>query len=237
MPDSASRDDQELRHQHHRRHPGHGTGTTTMLPDRYEPFKRLAMIQVHPPPNPNKPLTPFSITDILNGRTRRPERRNGDTGAATGGAISALSPGSVHFPAANSRLFRSHVIRTRTPAPDAKAFLRPWDDVTSPSNSTSDDNDEEIEIDEEKPPQDKSVSPLDALFQMTSKTFDGRAADGSLQPGKCSGSMILDHNSDIMSPPHPRYPLPTFIMFLPLNGTAHSTLRLIYIYIYIYMTA
>ena len=160
-----------------------GLHRTVMLHDRYEPFKRLAMVQIHPPPNPNKPLTPFSISDILNGRVGR---RSGVT-HPSGRSNHVQSTGHhVHFPT-QPRFARMHPLRVRTPITsptDTRRFLRPWDDAASPCSSNSDENDEEIDIEDEKPPQGKSgVSPLDALFQMTSKTFDGRGPDGQLQEG------------------------------------------------------
>ena len=119
------------------RHHNHPRPSPTPSPrnDQYEPFKRLAEVQL--PRNPNKPLTNFSITDILNGEV--------------------------------------------TP----KKIVRPWDDdQSSRATSSGDDNDEEIDVEETRPPSKKGVSPLDALFQMTSKTFDGQNSDGGQGTGE-----------------------------------------------------
>ena len=71
-------------------------------------------------------------------------------------------------------------------APTRDVIVRPWlETPRSPcsrggsAGSVSDDHDdydddeEEIEVEEKKPPANQSVSPLDALLQMATKTFDG----------------------------------------------------------------
>ncbi|XP_041370516.1 transcription factor LBX1-like [Gigantopelta aegis] len=47
----------------------------------YEPIHRLAMIRVHPPRNPNKPFTSFSISDILANSTTQPHNTYAANGA------------------------------------------------------------------------------------------------------------------------------------------------------------
>lgn len=71
-------------------------------------------------------------------------------------------------------------------------IVRPWDndhkgDIISTSSSDievedEEDNEEEIHVDEEPLPVDESVSPLDALMEMATKTFDG--LDGSDSSGR-----------------------------------------------------
>ncbi|ELU03843.1 hypothetical protein CAPTEDRAFT_209539 [Capitella teleta] len=138
---------------------------------RYESLQRLALVQLHPPRNPNKPLTPFSITDILDGRAQ-PSRS---------------SPTSLsHSPPSRRTPYDGRLPVRPVPQTPPKTFLRPWA-TSSPEGRTEDEmddddlEDEEIEVDDEKPPKSSSkTSPLDALFQMTSKTFDSR--DGRLHP-------------------------------------------------------
>ena len=116
---------------------------TTQGQDQYGPIKRLAEVQ--PPRNPNKPLTSFSIADILESPKERPR------------------------------------------------VVRPWgeddDDVDSRCSggdtSGEEGDNEEIDVAEERPAKTKKgVSPLDALFKMTSKTFDGQDPHGSHDAGK-----------------------------------------------------
>lgn len=110
--------------------------------DGFAPLKRLAMVQVQPPRNPNKPLTSFFISDILFSRREAEER---------------IIP------------------------PKNQDIKRPWMDSPIPSSdegSCRSDSDEDIEIDVADSPPQKRISnhkptPLDALFQMASKTFDG----------------------------------------------------------------
>ena len=113
-------------------------------PDPHGPIKRLAEVQ--PPRNPNKPLTSFSIADILESPSSPPKRPR---------------------------------------------VVRPWDgeedgDSRCSGGDTSgeDADNEEIDVDEERPARTKKgVSPLDALFKMTSKTFDGSHPHGSHDTG------------------------------------------------------
>ncbi len=173
--------------------------------DRYAPIKRLAMIQIQPPRNPNKPLTPFSITDILNGRLGTPSGRPRSRGSRTADPdISHRQQPSSVGPIRTTPAFPGHVPSGFLPGPpglrlhglrgptlDPRHFIRPWDSASSPGASSAgdedrdaeEDEDEEIDIEDEKPPpKSKSgQSPLDALLKMTSKTFDGRAGpDGQL---------------------------------------------------------
>ena len=70
-------------------------------------------------------------------------------------------------------------------------FVRPWASSSSPppsSEASSEvDEDQEIEVDDpsNKPQaQGEKKSPLDALLQMTSKTFDGLDGQGKFDQGK-----------------------------------------------------
>lgn len=121
----------------------------------YDGIKKLASIQVFPPRNPNKPLTPFSIKDILTGN------RGSDK-----------------------------------PADHHRAFVRPWDSVSTNSTSSGqssgrddneedeDDDDIEIDIVNTVTVKDKNKpSPLDALLKMTSKTFEGLDPHGNPREG------------------------------------------------------
>ncbi len=139
-------------------HPGHRG-------DRYEPIKRLALVQIQPPRNPNKPLTPFSIQDILS-QSRSHAHNNKLDNDGPSDARSTLS------------------------------FIRPWADSPPPRSSTSSsefDEDEEIQVEDDPPkvfgPHDSS--PLDALLQMTSKTFEGLDAHQTNADGKWSFKITL----------------------------------------------
>ena len=140
--------------------------------DQYEPIKRLALVQIQPPRNPNKPLTPFRITDILQPRGLKRNRAGIERDAAEQEEEEGLP-----------------VIRT--------TIVRPWDRTPDSPHSSqgeeedAEDDDEDIEIDVEgdKPAvqkQQKGPSPLDALLQMTNKTFEGLDTHGQTTDGKHS---------------------------------------------------
>nr|ABQ10642.2 homeodomain protein Lbx [Platynereis dumerilii] len=206
--------------------------------DRYEPIKRLGMVQVQPPRNPNKPLTSFFISDILNSSSNAQERKdlNPQHKASLPATLTSPSgsrkrhgshtgshPGSERFhpyliahhghvfgpgvhpygPTAVSPQSSSSsspgVCRGVAPVPlvghgalsPGGSFVRPWADSPPPRSEScpsenrgdeddedddDDGEDEEIRVDDDQPkliPKGNSVSPLDALLQMTSKTFDG----------------------------------------------------------------
>ncbi|XP_013378788.1 transcription factor LBX1 [Lingula anatina] len=134
--------------------------TSPSSSDFYEPIKKLASVQLFPPRNPEKPFTPFSISDILAPRDNKPYITNNNNNNNS----SSTNNNNVHF-------------------------VRPWDtSSTSSSNghiAEDEEEDEDIEIDIVD--NDKAIldrvkpSPLDALFQMTSKTFEGLDAHGNLR--------------------------------------------------------
>ena len=119
--------------------------------DRYEPIKRLALVQIQPPRNPNKPITPFGISDILHGTVGRKG------------------------------------------AESCRGIVRPWDDDSQSRASSADDiedDEQDIDVEDVKPPKgNNGKSPLDALLQMTSKTFDGldtsHSVDGEFKNTQC----------------------------------------------------
>nr|QEE82517.1 LBX [Urechis unicinctus] len=160
--------------------PGYTPGGARLMPHvspRYEVLHRLSLVQVQPPRNPNKPLTPFYITDILNGGSRN---NRGNTNECPRGNQSHFSRGSPR------PVPPSDPVTLRSPShTHHRGIVRPWagstgdddDDDRHKDEDEGDDEDEvEIEVDEVKVPlaDGKNCSPLDALFQMTSKTFDVR---------------------------------------------------------------
>ncbi|XP_060069539.1 transcription factor LBX1-like [Ylistrum balloti] len=117
--------------------------------DQYEPIRKLAMVQLQPPRNPNKPFTSFAIKDILGSSNNNNNNTN-----------SNVQHRNLHFNnAINSRI------------------VRPWDNRSSPgrdSELSSDAEEEEINVDDDDHiPSLKTVSPLDALMEMANKTFEG----------------------------------------------------------------
>ena len=210
--------------------------------DRYEPIKRLGMVQVQPPRNPNKPLTSFFINDILNSSSS--ERK--DSNPQPKGSIPPItSPGGsrkrhshpggperfhpyliahhghvfpgVHAygPSAVSPQSSSSspgVVCRGAPVPlvhgalsPGGSFVRPWVESPPPRSEScpsenrgdeeyreededdeEDEGEEEIRVDDEPKiiPKGNSVSPLDALLQMTSKTFDGLDSQNQGGDGK-----------------------------------------------------
>ena len=133
--------------------------------DKYEPIRKLAMVQLHPPRNPDKPFTSFGIKDILgsNGRTNMVANK---TSYSQSRSLNSLNQ--------NRRNIRVATV-TR--------IVRPWDASPTPgrnSETSSDADEEEINVedddDDDKPISAsalKDVSPLDALMEMANKTFQG----------------------------------------------------------------
>ena len=115
--------------------------------DQYEALRKLAMVQVGPPRNPNKPFTSFSISDILGGNNNQalPNRRQAQR---------------------NLNNNNNHV----------RSIVRPWDPRNSPGRDSECSSDEEeinVEDDEPSLPLIQNDSPLDALMKMANKTFEG----------------------------------------------------------------
>ena len=155
-----------------------GTDIPRQLSDggRYDPILRLAQVQIQPPRNPNKPLTPFSIVDILNSgademhNIRRKHQRH-----------------SHHYRQQQQQ-------QLHEPA----SIKRPWDDGSCKSAGFSTDFDDDDDYDDDDDVDDrddeeidvvdevnakkglggcKAVCPLDALLKMASKAFDSRSAE------------------------------------------------------------
>ena len=136
--------------------------------DRYAPIKRLALVQLHPPRPPNKPLTSFFIADILNGRSQRSVRNT---------TSDADHVGPHH---------RQHPHPVAVGVGVGAGIVRPWADSPPPTSEESQsdvdaDDDVDVEIDVVDTPRRVGApttnsgkpSPLDALLQMTNKTFAG----------------------------------------------------------------
>ncbi|XP_069139061.1 transcription factor LBX1-like [Argopecten irradians] len=117
--------------------------------DQYEPIRKLAMVQLQPPRNPNKPFTSFAIKDILGSSNNNNNNNNNN----------------IH----HRNLHLNNAINSR--------IVRPWDTRSSPgrdSELSSDAEEEEINVDDDDQiPSLKTVSPLDALMEMANKTFEG----------------------------------------------------------------
>lgn len=115
--------------------------------DQYEPIRKLAMIKIHPPRNPNKPFTSFCIKDILSPNSQVHQR-------------------NFHHinNCANSRIVRPWDIRS---SPERDSEL----------SSDGEDEEINVDDDEPVHPVKNSnnnkVSPLDALMEMANKTFEG----------------------------------------------------------------
>jgi len=119
----------------------------------------------------NKPLTSFFIADILSGRAASVEYNQLNV------IVNETAPRQ-----------RSQERSLRNPAGTPPNIKRPWDDGSSRSSGEyssdvdegvggleGEDDEEDIDVDDVKPPPRKSVCPLDALLKMTSKTFDANA--------------------------------------------------------------
>ena len=171
------------------RPPYRRTADGAELRDRYAPIKRLALVQIQPPPNPNKPLSRFSISDILSGNTGS---RDGERGVITGGQ--SHSPRSNHHRAAFYLPHHHALPHPLLPSPPG-SIHRPWTASPRPGTSESGgdsvvDSEEEIDVVDDPPPargsgsQTDDASPLNALLQMTSKTFEGLDAQSLANRGE-----------------------------------------------------
>ena len=189
--------------------------------DRYASLKRLAMVQIHPPRNPNKPLTPFSISDILEKDNSAKRKRNDQDNEVKEKNEKRRSPGGgdpriAHLSQMNLRAAHAAGLAAAGLAHQAAAaavaaatgghFVRPWASSSSPppsSEASSEvDEDQEIEVDDpsNKPQaQGEKKSPLDALLQMTSKTFDGLDGQGKFDQGKHLNQLIVLVNTELIS--------------------------------------
>lgn len=142
--------------------------------------------------SPEKPSSSFSIADILNGTTKRNQSKNTDTSTTTQTTTPASSNTS---PSQDNVCIKRGVVRpwdhdtscSRSGGSRSSRSCSPaWDDTTGGEVG---DDDEEIDVGEEKPRTVTSQggksknSPLDALFQMTSKTFEGLDSAGLLNAG------------------------------------------------------
>lgn len=111
--------------------------------DKYEPIRKLAMVQIQPPRNPNKPFTSFCIKDILSPNNVSHHR-------------------NFHFNnCPNSRIVRPWDIRS-SPGRDSDLSSDAEDEEINV------DDDEPVH-----PIKSNKVSPLDALMEMANKTFEG----------------------------------------------------------------
>ncbi|KAL4231198.1 Transcription factor lbx1 [Mactra antiquata] len=151
---------------------GGGNGTS----DKYEPIRKLSMVQVQPPRNPNKPFTSFRINDILNEnecqtteqlRGRHHQHLNKSSTQKHTNGISktrhslpksdnghnsnhrkSSTPRHIH-PAHNRRVEQSQRVGI---IPQTK-IVRPWDASPTPgrhSEASSEADEEEINVDDEE---------------------------------------------------------------------------------------
>jgi len=168
-------------------------------------YPRLADAQ--PPRNPVKPLTPFSIADILrdgHSSSPSPPMVHGKHVRASVEAGRRRSPDSTLQPRRpSSRRAEDGGRRT----PHGATITRPWDDTERSRQHSTDaeddddcddviDDDEEIEVDDVEATRltttgktvnrdaaasqstTSSVCPLDALLRMTSQPFDDPSSPG-----------------------------------------------------------
>ena len=158
-------------------------GSEDSCRDKYEPIRRLAMVQVQPPRNPDKPFTSFGIKDILgaNGRTNMMPSKNSHS----------------H----NRNLHSLNHNRRNIRVANVTRIVRPWDASPTPgrnSENSSDADDEEINVEDDDDDGPiaasalKDVSPLDALMEMANKTFQG------LETSEAAGNT---HNTLIIGTP------------------------------------
>ncbi|CAH1783630.1 unnamed protein product [Owenia fusiformis] len=177
------------------------------LHERYSPVKVMALSQLPPPRNPStsKPVTSFLIRDILHKDAAKSAQKRKESSVSshthTHGPLSPLNrfhsstlhqPPHIRGPPSHGH-FSPHI---------GLQIVRPWDAASSRKRSSSiaalddvdsesDNSDIEIDIvgDEEEKPSPKvktksKVSPLDALFEMTSKTFDGNGTNALAEGNK-----------------------------------------------------
>ena len=132
------------------------------LQEQYNAYKRLALAQIQPPRNPSKPLTSFFIKDILPSDDNEDSKNNNKD--------------------SHKKVNRSADTGCTSPP----SIVRPWDSHrVSPTGSNAScsagDSDDDVEVDivdDEKPLCLSNSSPLDALLQMTNKTFEGLRDEG-----------------------------------------------------------
>lgn len=170
--------------------------------DKYEPIRKLSMVQVQPPRNPNKPFTSFGINDILNSNGCKASVQHGQHHSSKKSSEKHLN--NIH---SRHSLVKQDISKhRRTPvsrhgqpqirtnqqnhnnnqiaaaAAAAARIVRPWDSSPTPgrnSEASSEADEEEINVDDdvEEPTGTslslKDVSPLDALMEMANKTFQG----------------------------------------------------------------
>ena len=171
--------------------------------DRYEPIKRLAMVRLKPPANPDKPITSFSITDILNDQRfgSQPTRERKRKLSCPRYALTDLiRPWSASPPS----------IPQRTDSPDDPDSSPPpvivntdkhYYMLPSPrdfhSDHLTDTDEDEIEVDVTDDDDvttpvlqtsHTKVSPLDALLNMTKSTFDAKSKENT--EGKITGELL-----------------------------------------------
>lgn len=175
-----------------------GSGAFT---DKYEPIRKLSMVQVQPPRNPNKPFTSFGINDILNSNGCKTNTQQGQHHSSKNTFDKQLN--NIHSRHSLAKQDSARHRRTpvsRHPQPQQKTnqqnlnnnhqiaaaasarIVRPWDASPTPgrnSEASSEADEEEINVDDdvEEPTGAslslKDVSPLDALMEMANKTFQG----------------------------------------------------------------
>lgn len=158
------------------------------MKDIYGPIHKLAMVRITPGRCPEQPPTSFSIKDILGAHLNPLSRQ----------VLSAVAFTRA-LPRARIGIHRPNHIRN-----DVTKIVRPWDSVSTqvyPAHRLSSlssreissrglstqiiesdsDSEEEIVVDDDVTSRKTSfltsVSPLDALLEMTSKTFRGLEHD------------------------------------------------------------
>lgn len=117
----------------------------------FRPIKKLRMVNVgqERPPSPSKPLTSFLIKDILSHKANAPRRHSMSSERAI------VRPWDLGSPASLTTTSR----RPRSADDESRSDKSESDSSTSPAGVVH------------------NSSPLDALFEMTSKAFEGLDAD------------------------------------------------------------
>lgn len=192
-----------------------GHDGSSVCSDKFESLRKLSMVQVQPPRNPNKPFTSFGINDILsptNGckssvQHQSPRSSNKTPSDRHLNNIHSRHSLSKHDSSRNSRTpvpRHGHPIHRTNPQNNPQVgvaassrIVRPWDASPTPgrnSEASSEADEEEINVDDDEeepsgtPLSLKDVSPLDALMEMANKTFQG------LETSEAAGKNYL--NSD-----------------------------------------
>ena len=200
--------------------------------DKYESLRKLAMVQVQPPRNPNKPFTSFRINDILSERSKNSQKK-------TSNQDKVNNSNHLHRRESLSKLENHHLARNnvtnptrdrcvtglhnanaasqsrhRGPMVPPSRIVRPWDKSPSTgrnSEASSEADDEEINVDDDddsepsSTPSMKGVSPLDALMDLANKTFQG--LETSEAAGKTSPNFFFTSWSLISTACHYDYSL------------------------------